>query len=247
MTTSATVAPPRLQPSSATSWQIEQELVRWVTKHRIGITIIQIAGLFISTAAAGILGSLGLVDRWNENRNRAELLRREVFNEVLKLAQEMAPKTPEVPDPGNPVRQAFEFFRRYQLELQIGYYAKGGAHAERSAAVLTWLTATLAAVAAVTGVIGTLGGTPLIISAFLGIAVPIVLSAAQSWRATSRDSDKAAGYAKARAALQGILLDLGGVRKKADLADAAAVRAYIDSVHLVMTTENEAWVPARRP
>ena len=243
----ATVAAPAPQPQSAAPAQIEQELVRWVTKHRAGIIVIQIAGLFISTVAAGVLGSLRLVDRWAENRNKAELLRREVFNEVLKLAQEMVPAVLEAPDPRNPVSEALEFFRRYQLELQIGYYGKGGARAEQLAGVLTWLTAILAGVAAISGVIGALGGTALIISAFLGIAVPILLSAAQSWRATSRDSDKAAGYAKARAALQAILLDLGSVRKKADLADAAAVRAYIDSVRLVMTTENEAWVPAHDP
>ena len=99
----ATVAAPAPQPQSAAPAQIEQELVRWVTKHRAGIIVIQIAGLFISTVAAGVLGSLRLVDRWAENRNKAELLRREVFNEVLKLAQEMVPAVLEAPDPRNPV------------------------------------------------------------------------------------------------------------------------------------------------
>ena len=60
----------------------------------------------------------------------------------------------------------------------------------------------------------------------------------------SRDTDKAAAYAKARKALQEIQLDLDEVRQKADRGDAAAVKAYVDRVHLVMATENDTWVPA---
>jgi hypothetical protein len=242
-------ASPR-QPAASTavtSSEIEQGLVRWVKDHRTGIIVIQIAGLFVAAVAAGVLGSSGLVERWTENRNKAELLRREVFNEVLKLAQEMVPALLPGPDPRNPVSQSFEFFRRYQHELQIGFYGKGSTRHEKAAGILSWLTAILAGLAAISGVIGGLGGSALVLSAFLGIAVPILLAAAQSWRATGRDSDKAAAYAKAKSALDDSLLNVGAVRAKAALADAAAVRAYIDGVHLIMTTENAAWKPAVKP
>jgi len=173
-------AGPAPQPQLGAPNQIEQGLVRWVKKNRNSIIVVQIAGLFISAVAAGVLGSKGLVERWAENRQKAKLLRREVFNEVLKLAHEMAPAPLTARDPCNPVSQALEFFRRYQHELQIGYYGKGWTRHEQMAGMLTWLTAILAGVAAVSGVVGALGGTALILSAFLGIAVPILLSAAQS-------------------------------------------------------------------
>lgn len=220
-------------------------LLRWVKEYRIVIVLVQVAGLFVSAVASGMLGFQDLVARWAENRRRAELNRREVFNEVLRLAQEIQPPIP-APDSSNAVRQALEFFRRYQLELQIGFYGTAKTRHENSASALAWATAVLAGVAAITGALGGLGGTALIVSAFLGIAVPILLSAAQSWRAVSRDTDKATAYEKARAELQKIQLDLTEVRKKADLADADTVRAYIDKIHLVMANENEAWVPAPR-
>jgi hypothetical protein len=77
--------------------------------------------------------------------------------------------------------------------------------------------------------------------------VPILLSAAQSWRATSRDSDKAEAYKKAKDALDTILLNVDAVRAKAAIGDTAEVRTYIDSIHVIMTTETGAWVPAVKP
>jgi hypothetical protein len=246
-----TQAAPATQPAAApagagSSDTIEQGLVRWVKDHRSGIMIIQVISLLAASIAAAVLGGLKLVERWAENRNKAEVLRREIFNEVLNQARDLVPSPLTTPDIGNPVSQALEFFRRYQHELQIRYYGKGIVRHEGWAGILTWLTAILAGVAAITGVIGGFGRTAMILSAFLGIAVPILLSAAQSWRATSRDSDKAEAYKKAKDALEVILLDVDTVRAKAALGDAAQVRTYVDSVHVIMTTESGGWSPAAK-
>jgi hypothetical protein len=250
--TQAAPAPaPATQPTAApagaaASDTVEQGLVRWVKQHRTSIMVIQVIFLLAASVAAAFLSGQKLVERWAENRNKAEAMRLEIFNEILNQAHEMVPAQLAAPDLGNPISQTLEFFRRYQHELQIRYYGKGIARHGGSAATLTWLTAILAGLAAVTGVIGGFGGSAVILSAFLGIAVPILLSAAQSWRATSRDSDKADAYGKAKADLDRILLDLDAVRAKAALGDAAEVRTYIDSVHVVMTTENGGWIPASK-
>jgi conflict system pore-forming effector with SLATT domain len=238
--------PPPTSSNSASSDPVEQGLVSFVTQHRAGITLIQVIFLLAASIAARVLSGRKLVERWAENRDKAEAMRQEIFNVILNKAHDMVPAPLPAADPGNPIAQALEFFRRYQHELQIRYYGKGAARHEGWAATLTWLTAALAGLAAVTSVIGGVGGAALILSAFLGIAVPILLSAAQSWRATSRDSDKAEAYAKAKAELDRILLDVDQVRAKAALGDAAEVRTYFDSVHVVMTTENGGWIPASK-
>jgi Protein of unknown function (DUF4231) len=223
----------------------DQTLVGWVKDRRTFIAWTQIVGLFVAAAAAALLGSQNFIERWTEQRRQAELQRREIFTHLLELATKEVRKALPMADPANPVRQVLEFFRRYQLDLQISYYARSGARARSWAGVLGWITALLAAFAAITGAIGGLG-TPAAaaISAFLGIAVPLFLSGAQSWRAAALDSDKAAAYDKAGKELEKARLDLSHYERSADAGDAADVKAFIDQVHLVMATENNAWVPA---
>jgi ABC-type multidrug transport system fused ATPase/permease subunit len=240
-------APAAAVAQAAPAQSVEQGLVQWVQKHRTSIMFLQIISLLAASVGAAVLAGLNLVERWSENRNKAETLRREVFNEVINQAQQREPAPLAAADPGNAIAQALEFFRRYQHELQMRYYQQSGKRAETWTRRLTWLTAILAGLAAVTGMIAGLGGMAVILSAFLGIAVPILLSAAQSWSATSRDNDKAEAYGKARDALEKLLLELDDVRAKAALGDAAEVRKYIDNVHIIMTTETGAWVAAGKP
>jgi hypothetical protein len=230
--------------SGAPATEVAQGLVGLVKQNRPTILVCQILALLASTVAASALGALRLAESWAGNRTKAEALRREVFNEVLTQASGIPANGATAPDPAcNPLSQGLEFFRRYQLELQIGYYAKAATSHEGWARTLTWLTALLAGLAAVTGAVAAFGGLALTISAFLGIAVPILLSAAQSWRAVSRDTDKADAYKKAKDALDTTLLDIDAVRKAAAAGDAVAVRSFVDKVHLILTTETDAWRP----
>jgi hypothetical protein len=222
-------------------------LVRWVKDNHTAIAGIQVLALFLSAFVASMLASQNYIERWQGQRGRAELLRRQIFTEILTMAETKVPRLLPEPDPGNPIAQAFEFFRRYQHEMQITFYGEGSFRHTRIAVRLAWLTAILAGLAAITGVLGNFGGPALVASAFLGIAVPILLSAAQSWGAWSRGADKAAAYQKTKEALDTDFLNIDAVRTRAAIGDAAAVGAYVNKIHLIMATENEAWKPAARP
>jgi hypothetical protein len=240
--------PPGAGSAAATApTPIAQELVTRVNEYRMVIIVFQILGLALSAGAGVMLSQLKYADVWAENRIKSERLRRDIFNEVLNLAQKLAPAPPAAPDRGNAISQAMELFRRYQHELQITYYDKGSSRHTDAIKILTLGTAGLTAVAAVSGIVGSLGGWALLLGAFLGIAVPILLGALQSWRAASGDSDKAAAYTKARDALLTLKGGLDPIRDQAAVGDVAAVRAYFDEVHLIMTRENDAWAPAKKP
>jgi hypothetical protein len=221
-------------------------LVGWVNDNHKAVVGLQISALFLSAVVTSMLAQQNYVEQWRDERKRAELLRRQIFNEILTMAEARQPNSLNAPDPRNAVAQAFEFFRRYQHELQITFFKMRSAGHGRTATNLSWVTAVLAGLAAITGVLGGFGGAALVASAFLGIAVPILLSAAQSWRASSGDSDKVITYQKALQALETKRLDLDDVREHAALADAAFVGDYVNSVHLILTTENEAWRPAQK-
>lgn len=222
-------------------------LVLLVHNNHTFLILIQIIGLFLAAVASSFLTAQNFSERWSDNRRKAELLRREIFLEVVKQAVAMVPSPLNPPDFGNPLSQAMELFRRWQHDLQIRFYAKGVDRHGRTAMTLTLVTAVLAGVAAISGVIGAFGEGALVVSAFLGIAVPILLSAAQSWRLAGGDTEKAAAYKTAKEQLDRIALEkLADVRKKAAAGDTAAVLAYVDDVHLVMTTENDAWSPVAK-
>lgn len=233
----AGAATPAAPPEKINEW-----VLAWVSRSRIEIIALQVLGLAVSAVAAVVLSQLKYADVWAENRKKAEGLRPDIFNTVLDEAQKRVKVQPGTPDPDGPICQAMEFFRRYQHQLQIAYYNEGSERHWSANVRWTWVAAGLAAVAAVIGPIGGLGSFAQAVGAFLGIAVPILIGSVQSWRVASGDSDKAAAYATAGAALQEIMrTEVDTVRERAAMADAAAVRAYFDKVHLVMTTERDAW------
>jgi hypothetical protein len=233
--------------TDATATPPVDQVVSWVKDHRIWIIGVQVIGLFCSAVVTSVLVTQNYVERWQQQRQRAETLRRQIFTDILSMAEAKVPNAIAAPDPTNPIAQAFEFFRRYQAELQRNYYTKAAAKHESAGSKWGWVTAILGGLAAIAGLLGSLGTTALVVSAFLGIGVPIVLSAVQSWRTSARDSDKRAEYQRAKEALDNNLLTIDEVRERAAIGDAAAVGAYVNSVHLIMTTEHEAWTPAARP
>ena len=194
--------------------EVQQGLVGWVRSNMTVITAVQVIGLFAATAAAAVLATRDYGRIWTEARRKAESDRIGLLEAIIDLAAE-APGT----GPDGRLRQALEFFRRYQLDLQIGFYTKRADQLTASDTRTVWMAAALAGIAAVTGTLGALGQSFAVIAAFLGIAVPILLSATRSWRTMSQNAEKAGSYAAARDALEAIRQDLGKVQASADQGD----------------------------
>jgi hypothetical protein len=215
---------------------VQQGLVGWVRRNMTAITAVQVIGLFAATAAAAVLAARDYGRIWTEARRKAESDRIGLLEAIMDLAAE-APGT----GPGGRLRQALEFFRRYQLDLQIGFYTRRADQFTASDTRTIWAAAALAGIAAVTGTLGALGHSFTVLAAFLGIAVPVLLSATRSWRTINQNAEKAASYAAARDALEAIRQDLRKAQASADQGDIEAVRHYVARVHEVMRVENGAW------
>lgn len=196
---------------------------------------IQVLSLFAATAATAVLAGGSLAERWSTARRGAEALRREIFTVLVDRARTAPPST---------LRQVLEFFRRYQLELQIRYYTTSKTrHAIRAGRIL-WATAIIAGLSAVAGTLGGLEGPWRTASAFLGLLVPVLLAAANSWQTTHLDQEKSEAYGTARSKLAALQRQLDTVRAAADAGDAAAVADYVRQVHLAMESEGESWKAA---
>src|SRR4051812_33010407 len=164
-------------PGEAPAGGVQPSLVGWVRHKMAAITIVQVIGLFAATAAGVVLAARDYGRVWTEARRKAESDRIGLLEAIVDLAAE-APGT----GPDSRLRQALEFFRRYQLDLQIGYYTRRAHQLMARDTRAVWAAAALAGVAAVTGALGVLGQSFAVVAAFLGIAVPILLSATRSWR-----------------------------------------------------------------
>lgn len=222
---------------------VAQALAEFVHKHRFFIIGVQVIGAFLAAFATYRLSAEDFVKKWTDNRRRAEELRRQIFTEMFNkvAAHEDAGKPP---DENGALSQVFEFFRRFQVDLQMRFYQKAALRSERSSSRLSWTAAGLAGLTGITGIIAGLGGAALVIAAFLGIALPVMLSAAQSWRALNLFGDKTKAYGKARDELQTLALDVSNIRALAANGDKAKVREFVDKVHEVMANENTNWVAA---
>jgi hypothetical protein len=222
----------------ATSTAADPAIMVWAHQNLGAITIAQVIGLFTAAVASAVLAAKDYGQLWTDDRRRAEADRIRLFDVVFAKTIAKDPGT----GAGGALRQALEFFRRYQLDLQIGYYRRrAGQHELRNTAIV-WATASLAGVAGISGTLATLGKTPAAIAAFLGIAVPILLSAARSWRTLSRASEKAASYQTAGDALAEIKSGLDNARRDADRGDASGVESFVARVHQIIRVENGAWV-----
>ncbi len=214
-------------------------LVSLAKQNSVVIALLQIVSLLIATAAAGYLAGKDFGKLWTEYRREAETRRIEIFNNALALISE-SPGTGAV----SPLRQFLEFFRRYQLDLQINYYKKAGQREDKSANRALFAASLLGGATVVLGLIGGISPALLFLSAFLGIAVPILLSAAQSWATTTGAAAKAAAYQSAGKALQNLRLDLTKIEGAADAGNVADVKKFMDNVHGIMSAENGAFVGA---
>lgn len=98
------------------------ERAEWIA-HRL--TDIELAFVLIATFAGGLVTWLASFQKWNESRAAAELARINFFSQVL--TGDNAPEGRELPL----LPLQIEYFRRYQLQIQIAYYGTRGAQHER--------------------------------------------------------------------------------------------------------------------
>lgn len=216
-------------PASATA--AEAWLRSFAKSAHVEIVVAQMIGLVLSAFATSMLATMRYGESWTDERGKAEDGRIRLVETVLAQGKAAGPDA---------FAQAFEFFRRYQLELQLAYQAKRLARLnvtrERSAYVIAILTA----VAAIGGAIGAVSAAWAIVGAFLGIAVPVLLSAAKSFSRI----DGNGGLDATRAAKGLLERDVGrldDIRGSLRDGDFAAVDAFISEIHGILRVESGAW------
>lgn len=179
-----------------------------------------------------------LLQRWMTGRAEAEEQRHRYF-ELVCLAE----PTTEGPSPSS---LQLEYFRRYQLDVQVVYYDSRQRHHQRAADRTVTYAAGAAFVAALsTGLAGFLGageGANWAGLAALGILGTSLGTYAAVRDSIGQDARNAERFERTRMALRDISVRLDDVRDAVATGNRAALTEFIAAVHEHLSVEHRQWL-----
>ena len=137
-----------------------------------------------------------------------------------------------------------EYFRKYQLEVQLRYYkGRSEQHAKAASKFISvggGITFFIVLASAMTGVFndGEVGAA----FALIGIAAPIILSAHGNLKLISQDERNALRYANTYSRLLDIEGDISDVRNKLFNGDRDELIRFVNSVNNEISVEHREWI-----
>jgi hypothetical protein len=175
-----------------------------------------------------------LLETWMTRRAAAETLRLKYF-ELVTQAE-------------GPPLLALEYFRRYQLEVQLAYYRnRSREHKLEADKLLTRGSWAVLAGCVATGVAGLLGAVdPRWVAAAGVAAMAAAFSAlASAQEALGQDRRNAERYARTLEALEGLSARLDEVRSASAAGEREPLRQFVAAVHEQLSLEHRQWLGQR--
>ena len=204
-------------------------------------------GLGVCGVLSGGLGAMwliqarqgGLLKAWMSARAAAEALRTQYFEAVTNA--DPAGVVSAIPLP----LLEFEYFRRYQFDVQMAYYEKRAEDHRRDADRLLGASAAAAALAMIgAGLAAFLGllGAAWVSIAVLGTVGTALSSFASTKEAIGQSRQNSERYAKARDALALLALRIDNIRTAAADGEREALRQFVAAVHDQLSAEHHQWL-----
>lgn len=181
-----------------------------------------------------------LLETWMTRRADAETARLEYFNEVLRTPGDAPSSIPLA-------LLKLEYFRRYQLDVQLAYYGTRRQQHATSASRTLMLGGMAALAGSITaGAAGVLGVADVALTAFAGLGVVgTALAAFASTReAMNQDRRNAERYARTLDSLERLKGKLSEVREAAPAEDGVVLADFVAAVHEQLSLEHRQWQEA---
>jgi hypothetical protein len=182
-----------------------------------------------------------LLDNWMRARAAAEALRAQYFETVIGL--ESSRSSSPIPLP----LLQFEYFRRYQLDVQIAYYSKRAADHGRDAAQFMRISEGAVALACIsTGLAAVLGGRNegWISVAALGSVATALSSFASTREAVNQSRRNMERYANAGDSLMLLKRRLDDIRGAAMDGHREPAKQFVAAIHEQISLEHRQWLAA---
>jgi hypothetical protein len=180
-----------------------------------------------------------LLDNWMSVRATAEALRAAYFEAITSV---------EVQDNNAPMPAAlleFEYFRRYQLDVQIAFYQTRAADHRRDADRMLRISAGAVALASISaGLAGVLGGlnTAWVSIAALGTVATALASFAATKESVNQSNRNAERYTNTCDALTLLKRKLDVVRIAAAAGQREPMKQFVAAAHEQISAEHRQWL-----
>lgn len=219
--------------SAAMAWSLLPPDAKLLANGGMILSVLAVIATAVGAAGLFILREGALLGTWMRKRAAAETHRIEYFRAIMALAIEMGTR---------PTVFALEYFRRYQLEVQMNYYHRRQIQHEASARVsvlIGALGALLATGATLSGVVSGEGLRALGAVSVLGAA----LSAFSIGRdQMTQDRRNAERYDRTYSALTAQFETLRSVRRVVAEGHTEVAMTYVDAVNEQLSNEHREWL-----
>ena len=202
----------------------------------------------IGGVVSGGLGSMWLfqvregrlLNGWMNSRAAAEALRMQYFETVTNAQSVATASTLPV------ALLQFEYFRRYQFDVQLAFYDKRALDHRRDADRILRLSAAAVAVASMSAGIAVLGllNTTWISVAALGAIATALSSFASATEGINQSRRNLESYTKARDALALLQRKLDDIRVAAADGEREPMKQFVAAVHDQLSAEHRQWLDA---
>jgi hypothetical protein len=218
----------------------------------IGIVLFAMGGM--ATIALRSLQAKNLLGAFKESRAGAELQRVRYFKLVTDAdvgpgagdAEAAATPPAEIPLP----LLQLEYFRRYQLDVQLDYYAaRGNEHKKAADAMIDLgIKATVAASVGsmIAGLLGAVFNPHLAALAALSAIGTALTHYATTHESIDQDKANAERYRKAADALRTLKAQFDAVRQAAAAAQRKPLQAFVAAVHEQTAREHSQWLDSAK-
>lgn len=198
----------------------------------IGVTTGGVASMSLFRVKEG-----RLLEDWMTARARAEAKRLSYFRYIVSLSE--GPLDPELE------LLKLEYFRRYQLDLQLGYYkARRSGHRNSAERTLSISALSVLVAAVASGAAGVLGALSSEWAALGSLAVfgAALQAFAAAREALNQDRRNAERYDNTAQALQGLRERLDDVRRGIAAGSTSVLGEYVGAVQDQLSLEHRQWL-----
>ena len=224
------------------TWLVQPDEAALAKTLFIGISIAAFVASFVATTYIKLVENLSLLKKWMGNRASAEMQRLSYFERFAKHRFQASDGV----DPIFVHLLQLEFFRRFQLDMQLNYYTqRSGDHAsaaEKSATISTWSMGIAGLAAAIAGFLGASIDPRWAAVAALGFVFQAHASNALSAEAVNQDRRNEERYGRTMKSLQDLKADMDGVRQQVSAGNTKILPTYVDAVHEQLSLEHRQWI-----